>query len=55
MKYRALLIGYGIYHIPIPCKQGSVSAAHSEEDIEQTLEATREVLKQLYSYKQSNP
>jgi glutamate-1-semialdehyde 2,1-aminomutase len=46
-KYRAGLIKRGIYHIPIPCKQGSVSYAHSEEDINKTLEITREVLKEI--------
>jgi glutamate-1-semialdehyde 2,1-aminomutase len=44
-KYRVELIKRGIYHIPLACKQGSVSYAHSEEDIYKTLEVTREVLK----------
>ena len=44
-RYRAELIKRGIYHIPLACKQGSVSYAHSEEDIHKTLEVTREVLK----------
>jgi glutamate-1-semialdehyde 2,1-aminomutase len=47
LRYRKMLIERGVYHIPIPCKQGSVSYAHSEKDIEKTLQATREVLKQL--------
>ena len=46
-QYRLALIERGIYHFPMPCKQGSVSAAHSEADIEQTLEATREVVDAL--------
>ncbi len=46
-KYRLALIKHGIYHIPIPCKQGSVSYSHSEEDIYRTLEATRLVLKEI--------
>lgn len=44
-KYRLELIKRGIYHIPIPCKQGSVSYAHSNDDIHKTLEVTRDVLK----------
>jgi len=46
-KYRLALIEQGIYHIPIPCKQGSVSYAHSKEDINKTLEITKEVLKKI--------
>jgi glutamate-1-semialdehyde 2,1-aminomutase len=47
LKLRKALIQHGVYHIPIPCKQGSVSCAHTEEDIDKTLEITREVLKQM--------
>jgi glutamate-1-semialdehyde 2,1-aminomutase len=47
LRYRQMLIKQGIYHIPISCKQGSVSYAHSARDIEKTLQATRDVLKQL--------
>jgi glutamate-1-semialdehyde 2,1-aminomutase len=47
IKLRKALIGKGIYHIPIACKQGSVSYAHTEEDIEKTLEVTWEVLKKM--------
>ena len=46
-NYRLELIKRGIYHIPLACKQGSVSYAHSEEDIYKTLEATKEVLKAI--------
>ena len=45
--YRLALIERGIYHFPLPCKQGSVSAAHSDADIERTLKVTREVAKAL--------
>lgn len=45
LRYRRALVERGIYHFPLPTKQGSISAAHSEADIDQTLEATREVLK----------
>lgn len=44
-KYRLELIKRGIYHIPLACKQGSVSYAHTNGDIHKTLEITREVLK----------
>ena len=44
IKYRQELIKRGVYHIPIPCKQGSVSYSHTEDDINKTLEVTREVL-----------
>ncbi|HET9487476.1 MAG TPA: aspartate aminotransferase family protein [Chryseosolibacter sp.] len=47
LKFRKALIGKGIYHIPIACKQGSVSYAHSEEDIDKTLEITWGVLKKM--------
>jgi glutamate-1-semialdehyde 2,1-aminomutase len=46
-RYRRALIERGIYHFPLPCKQGSVSAAHTDEDIARTLEATRAVLQEL--------
>lgn len=47
LKYRKALISKGIYHIPIACKQGSVSYAHSDADIDKTLEITKEVLKEI--------
>lgn len=43
--YRKALIEQGIYNFPLPTKQGSISAAHTEADIDRTLEATRAVLK----------
>jgi glutamate-1-semialdehyde 2,1-aminomutase len=46
-RYRRALIERGIYHFPLPCKQGSVSAAHTDEDIARTLEVTRAVLQKL--------
>lgn len=46
-RYRFALIERGIYHFPMPCKQGSVSAAHTDEDIDRTLEITREVIAAL--------
>jgi glutamate-1-semialdehyde 2,1-aminomutase len=47
IKYRKALIEKGVYHIPIPCKQGSISYSHSEEDIDLTLEITESILKDL--------
>ncbi|MGL6268827.1 MAG: aspartate aminotransferase family protein [Chitinophagaceae bacterium] len=47
LKYRKALIEKGIYHIPISAKQGSVSYAHTEEDIYKTLDSTRNVLYEL--------
>ncbi len=47
IKYRQALIEKGIYHIPLACKQGSVSYSHSMEDIDKTLEITRQVLSEI--------
>lgn len=47
LAYRKALIGKGIYHIPIACKQGSVSYAHTDTDIDRTLDVTRQVLKSI--------
>ena len=47
LAYRKALIDKGIYHIPIACKQGSVSYSHSHEDIAKTLQLTREVLQEM--------
>lgn len=47
LRYRRALIDRGIYHFPLPTKQGSISAAHTEADIDRTLEITRDVLKSL--------
>jgi glutamate-1-semialdehyde 2,1-aminomutase len=38
-RLRKALIERGIYYFPTPTKQGSVSFAHSEADIERTIEA----------------
>lgn len=46
-RYRRALIDHGIYHFPLPTKQGSLSVAHSEDDIERTLAATRAALAAL--------
>lgn len=44
-RYRRALIDRGVYHFPLPTKQGSLSAAHTEEDVDLTLELTEEVLR----------
>lgn len=44
---RLALLERGVFHFPMPCKQGSVSAAHSEAEIDRTLDATRDALKGL--------
>jgi len=41
---RRLLIGHGIYMFPLATKQCSISAAHSEADIEVTLQMMEKVL-----------
>jgi glutamate-1-semialdehyde 2,1-aminomutase len=47
LRYRRSLIERGVYHFPGACKQGSVSAAHSVEDIDRTLDITRDALREL--------
>ena len=49
MRYRRDLIERGVYFFPVPTKQGSISFAHSEDDINATLTATDEVLTKLGS------
>ncbi len=44
LRYRRALIARGVYHFPLPTKQGSISAAHTESDIDRTLAATDAVL-----------
>ena len=44
---RLALIQRGIYQIPIPVKQASLSFAHSDDDIARTLEATDEAVREL--------
>jgi glutamate-1-semialdehyde 2,1-aminomutase len=45
VQYRCALIEQGIYNFPLATKQGSISAAHTEADIDRTIEATETVLK----------
>ena len=46
-RYRKALIEKGVYHFPLATKQGSISFAHSEEDLDITLLKTREVIQSL--------
>ncbi len=47
VRYRRALIENGVFHFPVTTKQGSISFAHSEADIDKTLSITEAVLKQL--------
>jgi glutamate-1-semialdehyde 2,1-aminomutase len=47
LRYRRALIERGIYHFPVPVKQGSISFAHTNADIDRTLEATDDALREL--------
>jgi glutamate-1-semialdehyde 2,1-aminomutase len=47
MRYRRALIERGIYYFPVAVKQGSISFAHTEDDIDATLAATESALKSL--------
>jgi glutamate-1-semialdehyde 2,1-aminomutase len=47
LAYRKALIERGVYHFPLPTKQGSISAAHTDDDIAATLAATDAVLAKL--------
>ncbi|MDP6079142.1 MAG: aspartate aminotransferase family protein [Arenicellales bacterium] len=45
--YRKSLIENGVFHFPVTTKQGSISFAHSEADIDQTLVITERVLNRI--------
>lgn len=46
LRYRRALIRRGVYQFPLPTKQGSLSAAHTEADVDFTLDATEAALKE---------
>lgn len=48
-KYRIKLIENGIFNFPLPIKQGSISFAHTINDITETLEKTEAVVKGLFA------
>jgi glutamate-1-semialdehyde 2,1-aminomutase len=43
-RYRSALVERGIYYFPTPTKQGSVSFAHSDADIDETLNVIDDTL-----------
>lgn len=47
LKYRKELIKEGVFNFPAAIKQGSISYAHSEDDIVRTLEATERVVQRI--------
>lgn len=49
VAYRRKLIEHGIYELPVNLKRNHISLAHTEEDIDTTLEIADKVLKTLYS------
>jgi glutamate-1-semialdehyde 2,1-aminomutase len=44
-RYRRALIDRGIYHFALPTKQGSLSAAHTDAEVDETLEITGDILR----------
>ncbi|WP_437920086.1 aspartate aminotransferase family protein [Sphingobacterium sp. LRF_L2] len=47
VKYRKKLIEKGIFNFPAAIKQGSISFAHTEEDIAVTLEKTKDAVNEI--------
>ena len=47
VRYRKALIENGVFHFPVTTKQGSISFAHTQADIDETLSITEAVLKRL--------
>lgn len=43
-RYRAKLIEHGVFHFPTPSKQGSISFAHSRDDVAVTLDVTQQLV-----------
>lgn len=48
-EYRMRLIEAGIFNFPLPIKQGSISFAHTVDDISETLEKTKKVVKNIFA------
>jgi glutamate-1-semialdehyde 2,1-aminomutase len=44
-RYRAQLLEHGIFHFPNPAKQGSISFAHTRDDISVTLDVTERLVR----------
>ena len=49
VAYRRKLIENGIYELPVNLKRNHISLAHTEEDIDTTLEVADKVLKTIHS------
>ncbi len=47
LEYRRALFERGVYHFSVPCKQGSISFAHTERDIDCTLAATDDAIRAI--------
>jgi glutamate-1-semialdehyde 2,1-aminomutase len=47
LAYRRAMIEVGIFHFPVATKQSSISLAHTDADIDKTIELTRATLKTL--------
>jgi glutamate-1-semialdehyde 2,1-aminomutase len=47
-KYRLRLIEQGIFNFPMPVKQGSISYAHTNIDIEETLDKSEKLVARLF-------
>jgi glutamate-1-semialdehyde 2,1-aminomutase len=47
LAYRRALIDRGIYHFPQATKQGSLSSAHTDADVDETLDRTRDAVRAL--------
>ena len=47
VNYRKKMIERGIYKLPVNLKRNHISAAHTQSDIDQTLEAAEAVLKEM--------
>ena len=47
VAYRNKLIENGVFHFPVTTKQGSISFAHTANDIDETLSITETVLDSL--------
>lgn len=43
-RYRSKLIAEGVFHFPTPTKQGSISFAHSQDDVDTTLAITERIV-----------
>lgn len=50
-RYRKALIEEGVFHFPLPIKQGSISFTHTLGDIRETLEKTGKVFERLFAPK----